>query len=231
MRAAVLLCGLLLAGLSACSAAPLGQRTVDEVRATGSLRGSELDGAWALPPRGRLQTEPALRRRFDHLLTAVGECGLPEIRRFIEREVTQAQGAAAATQVLAAWDEHLTALQGRPGANAQAAENAYPAQEAPATRSLRKPAPLPRALLAPDEPTSADELQALHAQRIERFGATAAERLRREDEARWGWSRRLAEARTELKGLSTPAQQETALARRFSGPELLRARTLLGLPP
>lgn len=227
----LLLCGLLLAGLSACSAAPLGQRTVDEVRATGSLRGSELDGAWALPARGHLQTEPALRRRFDHLLTAVGECGLPEIRRFIEREVGREQGTAAATQVLAAWDEHLAVLQGRPGSNAQAAENAYPAQEAaPATRSLRRPMPLPRALLAPDEPASAEGLRALHAQRVERFGSAAAERLRREDEQRWDWSRRLADARTELKALPSPAH-DAALARRFRGAELLRARTLLGLPP
>jgi lipase chaperone LimK len=225
------LCALLLVSLSGCSAAPLGQRTVDDVRTTGSLRGSELDGAWVLPPRGRLQTEPALRRRFDHLLTAVGECGLPEIRRFIEREVTRDQGAAATTQVLAAWDEHLVALQGRPGANAQAAENAYPAQEAPATRSLRRPAPLPRSLLAPDEPGTAEELRALHAQRVERFGADAAQRLRREDEARWDWSRRMAEARAELKNLSAPAQQEAALARRFSGTERLRARALLGLSP
>jgi len=217
---------LLLAGLAA-GAAPL--RTVDEVRASGSLRGSELDGAWALPPRGRFQPEAALIQRFDHLLSALGECGLPEIRRFIEREVTREQGAAAATQVLASWDDHLALLQGRPAGNPPLADNPYPVQE-PRPRPARKaPAP-PRSLLTPDEPATAEDATALQAQRVERFGEAAADRLRREDQVRWAWSRRLAQARAELQTLA-PAAHEAALARRFSGAELLRARTLLGLPP
>jgi hypothetical protein len=214
-------------GLSA-GATPL--RSVDEVRTSGSLRGSELDGAWTLPPRGRFQPEPALLRRFDHLLTAIGECGVPEIRRFIEREVTREQGAAAATQVLASWDEHLALLQGHAAGNPPLADNPYPVQAPPPPRPARKTPALPRSLLTPDEPATPEESRALQAQRVERFGEAAAERLRREDQLRWDWSRRLAQARSELQGLEA-ATREAALARRFSGSELLRARTLLGLPP
>lgn len=210
--------------LTACAAPPMGSRSVDEVRTSGSLRGTDLDGAWAAPGKRR-EAEAQLLRRFDHLLTALGETSLPELRRYIEREVTREHGAQAAQEALSAWDAHLAVLRGGP--QAQTADN--PAPE-PAPRAPKRPLPAPRSLLTPDKPATEADAQALHAQRVAQFGAAAAERLRSEDLARWDWTRRLDEARSALQGMA-PSAREALLARRFSGRELLRARTLLGLPP
>ena len=225
MRSALWLVALVsLAGCGSAPAAAQGGRTVDQVRSSGSLRGSELDGAWVV---SKLQTDPALSRRFDHLLTALGEVDATEIRRWIGAEVTRQHGAATAAQVLIAWDEHLARLQNQPTPG-QEGGNTYPTRPAP------KPAPnppaLPRTVLLPEPSASAEQLQALHAQRVEQFGADAAERLRTEDAARWAWQHRLAQARTQLQSLPS-AEREAWLQRQFSGSELLRARTLLGLPP
>ncbi|GAB4552587.1 MAG: hypothetical protein Tsb007_06410 [Rhizobacter sp.] len=217
----------LLLGLAGCCsplAAAQGGRSVEQVRASGSLRGSDLDGAWVV---AKLQTDPALSRRFDHLLTALGEVEAAEIRRWIGAEVTRQHGAATAAQVLLAWDDHLARLQNKPTPG-QEGGNTYPTNPPP------KPAPtppaLPRGMLLPEPSASAEQLQALHAQRVERFGAEAAERLRAEDAARWAWQHRLAQARAQWPSLPS-AEREAWLQRRFSGSELLRARTLLGLPP
>lgn len=223
MKRALLL-WMLTACLAACAASPPAQRSVDEVRASGSLRGSDLDGAWAAPGKRR-QAEALLLRRFDHLLTAVGETGLPELRRYIEREVTREHGTVAAHEALAAWDEHLAVLRGEP----QAQLPNSPAPE-PTPRTPKRPVPPPRALLTPDRPANDADAQSLHTQRVALFGAPAAERLRLQDLARWDWSRRLDEARAALQPLP-PKAKENELARRFTGRELLRARALLGLPP
>ncbi|HEY0820019.1 MAG TPA: lipase secretion chaperone [Rhizobacter sp.] len=224
MTRVLLLAWLLTTALGACAASPSPPRSVDEVRAKGSLRGSDLDGAWAAPGRRR-EAEALLLRRFDHLLTALGESSLPELRRYIEREVTREHGATAAHETLAAWDAHLAVLQGRP----QSQVPDRPAPE-PTTRAPGRPAAAPRALLAPDKPLDGAEAQALHQQRVAQFGAEAAARLRVQDLARWDWQRRLDEARSALQGLA-PGAKDAELARRFHGRELLRARALLGLPP
>lgn len=224
MKRVLMLC-LLATGLAACAAPPAtAPRSVDEVRARGSLRGTDLDGAWAAPGQRR-EAEALLLRRFDYLLTALGETSLPELRRFIEREVTRERGATAATETLAAWDAHLAMLRGEP--QAQLPNN--PAPE-PAPPAPKRPTAAPRSLLIPDKPATEADAQALHMQRIAQFGSAAAERLRTQDLARWDWWRRLDEARSAVQALS-PMAQETELARRFKGRELLRARTLLGLPP
>ncbi|MEO8151661.1 MAG: hypothetical protein ABI605_01235 [Rhizobacter sp.] len=214
--------------LAACASAQPSARSTDDVRASGSLRGTDLDGDWVVAgPRG-LRPDAALIRRFDHLLTAAGEVDLREMRRWIEREVTQQRDAATASQVLTAWDEHLAALQGRPTPTQEAAGNPYPVSTpAPAPRP-RKPVATPRSLLTPD-PAGAEQ-QALQAQRVQAFGPEAAERLRAEDTARWAWAQRLADARSHLQALSGAAR-DTYLARQFTGNELLRARALLGLSP
>jgi hypothetical protein len=223
MRHALLLAWLTTA-LGACAATPAPSRSVDEVRATGSLRGSDLDGAWAAPGQRR-DAEAQLLRRFDHLLTALGETSLPELRRYIEREVTREHGTTAAHETLAAWDAHLAVLQGRP--QSQGAER--PAPE-PITRAPRRPVAAPRALLLPAPPANDAEAQALQQQRVAQFGAEAAERLRAQDLSRWAWQRRVDEARAALQGLA-PAAKDPELVRRFGAHEQPRARALLGLPP
>jgi hypothetical protein len=231
VRGVLLLAAVLwLAGCcSTPAAAQSGVRSVDQVRASGSLRGTDLDGDWVVGPANSVRPDAALIRRFDHLLTAVGEVDLRELRAWIEREVTQQRDAATASQVLVAWDEHLAWLQGR-ATPSQEASGSY-ASNAP-MRGVRVAAPAiaPRLLLMPDPPAGNEAQQAIQAQRVERFGAEAAERLRVEDEARWSWARRMAEARTQLQTLKGAAA-ERYLVRQFSGNELLRARTLLGMPP
>jgi hypothetical protein len=225
MRSALWLVALLwLAGCGSPPAAAQGARSVEQVRASGSLRGSDLDGAWVL---AKLQTDPALSRRFDHLLTALGEVDAAEIRRWIGAEVTREHGPATAAQVLIAWDEHLALLQNKPTPG-QETGTSYLTQPPP--KPVRSPPVVPRALLLPEPSASAEQLQTLHTQRVEKFGAEAAERLRTEDAIRWAWQHRLAQARTQLPSLPS-AQREAYLQRHFSGNERLRARTLLGLPP
>lgn len=213
-----------LAGCGSSPAVAQGGRTVDQVRSTGSLRGADLDGGWVV---AKLQTDPALSRRFDHLLTTLGEVDAAEIRRWIGAEVTRQHGAATAAQVLLAWDEHLARLQNKPTPGQEGANN-YPAN--PPQKPVRNPPTLPRTVLLPEPSASAEQLQTLHTQRIEKFGPEAAERLRAEDAARWAWGQRLAQARSQLQALPA-AEREAHLQRQFSGSELLRARTLLGLPP
>ncbi len=226
MRGALRLVALLwLAGCGSPPAAAQGARNVDQVRTSGSLRGSDLDGGWVV---ARLHTDPALSHRFDHLLTALGEVDATEIRRWIGAEVTRQHGPATAAQVLLAWDEHLARLQNKPTPGQEGGNN-HPAN--PPQKTVRRPPPLPRAVLLPEPSASAEQLQALHTQRIDKLGAEAAERLRAEDAARWAWSQRLAQARTQLQTLPTNAEREAHLQRQFGGSELLRARTLLGLPP
>lgn len=224
MKHVLMLC-LLTTGLAACAAPPTtAPRSVDEVRARGSLRGTDLDGAWAAPGTRR-DAEAQLLRRFDHLLTALGETSLPELRRFIEREVTRERGATAAQETLAAWDAHLAVLRGEP--QAQRPDNPAPEATPPAPK---RPIAAPRGLLLPDPPATEADAQALHTQRIAQFGSAAAERLRTQDTARWDWVRRIDDARSAMQPLP-PAAKEVELARRFNGPQLLRARALLGLPP
>jgi lipase chaperone LimK len=73
-----------------------------------SLRDVELDGAIAVAG-GRLVVDAALRRLFDHVLTAAGEVSDPALRRLLEDEARrQAPGHEAA--VVAAFDRYLAYL-------------------------------------------------------------------------------------------------------------------------
>lgn len=83
-------------------------------REQSSLRGTELDGGWALDAQGRLQPSLALRRRFDHLLLLRdGEASVATLTRAIQEEVQAAAGPAAAAQVLDLWQRYLGLLDTR----------------------------------------------------------------------------------------------------------------------
>ena len=228
MRRGLLLFAALLwlGGCASLPSAQAGVRSVDEVRRLGSLRGTDLDGDWGTWRAGSLQSDTGLHRRFSHLLTAVGELDLRELRLWIAREVAREQGDAAVGQVLVVWDEHLALQQGKPTANQAAAGNPAPDNPPPRRHAISAP----RSLLTPDAALTPEQLQALQVLRVEAFGTEAAERLRNEDAARWAWAQRLAQARTQLQSLSGAAR-DALLARQFSGSERLRARTLLGFPP
>lgn len=88
-------------------------RHVDQLWVQGSLRGTALDGDWGRWHEGRLQPGLALRRRFDYLLTGLGEVDPAALRHWVEQAVQREKGPAAAAQVLAIWDRYL-ALRQRP---------------------------------------------------------------------------------------------------------------------
>lgn len=72
-----------------------------------SLRGVSLDGAWDLDVEGRLHPTLALRRRFDQLLSLVGEASVEEITAFISHNVRRVAGAPAAQQVVDLWRRYV----------------------------------------------------------------------------------------------------------------------------
>lgn len=234
--------------LAACATqageASASAQRVDQVRALGSLRGTDLDGAWGVWREGQLQPERALRRRFDHLLSAIGELSERDLRLWIAREVTREHGTAAARDVLAVWDHYVALLQMKlpatpPGegvaspryellgdawARAFYSDDAVVAHPGAAAEAIE--------LLTPEPTADAAASATLQARRVQQFGAAGAERLRAEDALRWDWAQRLARARAELPGVpATAAAQTSYLRAHFSRAELARARALLGLPP
>ncbi|MFG6467712.1 hypothetical protein [Roseateles sp. BYS87W] len=78
-------------------------------RLAASLAGSELDGDWALAPTtGLPRPSVQLRRRFDHLLTQLGERTLEEIRAQLQALVAgSALSAAAQAAVLDRFDVYV----------------------------------------------------------------------------------------------------------------------------
>lgn len=239
---------------------------------TGSLRGTEPDGAWSVDAQGRLQPSIVLRRRFDHYLAALGEASVDELTALMQAHAERDVGAEAAAQIRAVWDRYL-AVQRHPYrtqvrlqdphswhaalAERQAVRRAqlgpvwaqafYRDEEqaleahVASSRSAGADAPAApaaeaaeRALLAP--PGAGTDAAALHEERVRRFGAQAAERLREEDRAWADWQRRLAEAREHIAALQrapelSQAQRQAAMTRvideAFAPDERLRARGLL----
>jgi lipase chaperone LimK len=221
---------------------------VQQVLASGSLRGTELDGDWGSWVDGQLQPGAGLRRRFDYLLTAMGEVNPTELRHWIEQELSTERDPAAARQVLAVWDRYLM-LQ-------QAAFTAQVKLSDPASWQLA----LAERVAARRQILGADWAQAFYADEEQAFrdfsdgrpspaeatpapaalDTAAAERVRAEEAAWADWERRLQAARDQAQTLaaapelSAPQRSqalESYLAAHFSGGELVRAKALLGTAP
>lgn len=75
--------------------------------AQGSLRGSTLDGDWGVDAQGRLQPSRALRRRFDQLLSTLGEVGVDELGRWLQARARAELSAPAADEVMQVWERYL----------------------------------------------------------------------------------------------------------------------------
>ena len=73
----------------------------------GSLRGSALDGDWGVDAQGRLQPSRALRRRFDQLLSTLGEVGVDELGRWLQARARAELRAEAADEVMLVWERYL----------------------------------------------------------------------------------------------------------------------------
>ncbi len=221
-------------------------RAADEARVrvlkvweSGSLRDSDLDGDWGTWVDGQLQPSASLRRRFDYLLTALGEVQPADLRHWIEQELSAQMNAGAARQVLAVWDRYLTLQQHRfsQQANPNDAATWQPALgERTAARRQILGADWAEAFYGDEErafvafteqltaqhtagakPAEVDLLtgppsEQLQALRVQQFGAEAAERLRTEDAAWADWEQRLQTARQQLQALAA-APELSALQR------------------
>lgn len=211
-----------------------------------SLRGVSLDGAWDIDSEGRLQPTMALRRRFDQLLSLVGEATLDEITAYVEHDVTALAGHAAAQQVLDVWrryvelQKHAFNLQ----VDMRDRNTWAPAQaERQQVRRRVLGEQVTRAFYAEEDAMLQAVLAAPPAatvsfQSIDKSTLTpdAAQRLRQEEAAWADWERRLGDARREQAALQSheemsQAQRDEALSRyigqRFKADELVRVHDLL----
>ncbi|WP_284620572.1 lipase secretion chaperone [Aquabacterium humicola] len=75
--------------------------------AAGSLRGAEPDGELLATASGALKVSASVRRRFDHLLSTVGELSLPEITALIRRQAEAELPATAVQQLLDLWERYV----------------------------------------------------------------------------------------------------------------------------
>ena len=220
---------------------------VMKVWESGSLRGSDLDGDWGhwvVDGAGNKQLRPSLslRRRFDYLLTALGEVTPQDLRQWMEQEVGVELGSGAAQQVLAVWDGYVTLQQtsfktqvnpndaaswqsslaerasvrrqilGEDWAKAFYADEEHAFVAFTEQRAGGAAAPVDAKMALLRPVSSAVDSEQLLAQRVQQLGAEGAERLRLE-EAQWAdWERRLAAARVRLREMAA-APELSALQR------------------
>lgn len=90
----------------------------------GSLRGTEADGDWGRWTGAALQPDRSLRRRFDYLLTGLGEVDPAQLRAWIAAQVDAAHGPGGTAQVLAIWDRYLALLQTAPSGRVDVSDDA-----------------------------------------------------------------------------------------------------------
>ena len=233
----------------------------------GSLRGTTPDGDWGIDANGQLRPSLALRRRFDYYLSALGEASVEELGALMRADATRDVGAEAAARIAEVWQryvllqqqryEHQVRLGDRRSWEPALAERQlarrrilgpewaeafYREEEEALTREMAagteagSPPKEQQALLLGGAPGTDPE--ALHRQRVEQFGAEAAQRLREED-AEWArWQQRVAQAYREVEALRrapelSAVQRDAAvtayLGRHFDERERLRVQALLGL--
>lgn len=191
----------------------------------GSLRGAALDGDWGRWDGQRLAPSADLRRRFDQLLTTLGESSAEELRQLVGWLADQDLGPSGAVAVLEVWDRYLRlqqhsyreamdlqqpqrwplVLQERQRVRRDAlgsdwAEAFYGAEERAFGQRLQG---APQA-----EPQRADhwlgaapagtDAQTWQRQRVAALGEAAAARLEAEERRQADWQTRIDAARAEL---------------------------------
>jgi lipase chaperone LimK len=213
-----------------------------------SLRGVSLDGAWDVDVQGRLRPTLALRRRFDQLLSLVGETGVDEIGAFVAHDVRETFGADAAARMLALWQSYVALQQHawRQRVDMRERSNWGPAlAERQQVRRQLLGDDVARAFFGDDDaqliallntPPLATPVARTSIVESTKLEPAAAERLRLEEAAWADWERRLADARRELAALQARAelsslQREQAMTRyveqHFDVSERVRVRALL----
>lgn len=88
------------------------QRSVAQVRQAlferGSLRGVQPDGGFRLDAQGRLRPDRAVRRRFDQLLSTLGEATIEELGALLQQQARTELGSDdGAAQVMTVWERYL----------------------------------------------------------------------------------------------------------------------------
>jgi lipase chaperone LimK len=92
---------------------PSAQEVEHALFVDGSLRGAALDGGWGRWTGTELLPSRELRRRFDQLLTTVGERRLEELRVLVGALAERDLGPQGSAAVLAVWDRYLKLQQHR----------------------------------------------------------------------------------------------------------------------
>lgn len=194
----------------------------------GSLRGTDLDGGWGNWNGQQLLPSRELRRRFDQLLTTVGEAEPEELRALVAWLAERDLGPQGAQEVLAVWDRYLNlqhhafqepmdltrpdrwgqVLQehqlARRDALGPAWADAFYRDEETAFRQRIDQGPTgrtpqPEWTAAPPAGVSPEVWQQ---QRAAALGAEAANRLAAEERAQAEWTQRLNQARLTVERLS-----------------------------
>lgn len=95
-------------GTTARSAEPAAL-TPDQIRGRlfeqGAISGTEPAGDWCVHD-GQLRACPALRKRFDYYILALGEADAQHIRTLTADEARKAHGELLAAQIMAVWDRY-----------------------------------------------------------------------------------------------------------------------------
>ncbi|GAA0748041.1 hypothetical protein LRH25_12635 [Ideonella azotifigens] len=73
----------------------------------GPLRNSQPDGGWTVDGGGTLKPDIGLRRRFDHLLSAMGDASLPELGLLLQDQAGRELPPAAVAEVMRLWQRYL----------------------------------------------------------------------------------------------------------------------------
>lgn len=195
----------------------------------GSLRGAELDGAWGAWDGRRLTPSADLRRRFDQLLTTLGETRPDELRLLVAWLAERDLGPPGAQAVLEVWDRYLKLQQhafretmdlGRPERWASVLQerqwvrrellgvawaDAFYREEETALRQRLDPPPPTQNATEPVWTAAAPAglaPQAWHHERVAALGQEAADRLQAEERAQAEWEQRLTTARSTIERLS-----------------------------
>jgi lipase chaperone LimK len=124
------------AGDAATSASPAATTSAADPLATGSLRGTAIDGDVRFDAGGALVLDAELRRLFDYHLSLIGELDLRGIRERLRQTLAARLDAARVEIVLAHFDRYTGYLQAL-SASAIAAET-DPARRLEALRRLRR---------------------------------------------------------------------------------------------
>lgn len=196
----------------------------------GSLRGAELDGGWGVWDGQRLAPNRELRRRFDQLLTTVGEISAEELSALLAWLAERDLGAQGAQQVMLVWDRYLKlqfhvyketidlaqphrwgqVLQehqlARRHTLGHAWADAFFRDEEDAFRQRLEQAPDANASAEPQwtaEPPLGISAETWHQQRSAALGPEAANRLQLEERAQAEWNQRLNAARMAVERLSS----------------------------